>query len=102
MGGIFLVSYDIDLTGKRVLFTRGFDVDRFSPALPLRWAPEFSPSTGTGFVPLWPLLVIVVGLEVWLFPRVRHVAAGHCRCGYDLAGVDPGAPCPECGHRAMC
>lgn len=53
----------------------------------------------TVMVPLW-LLVLPAAVAAAHFHR-RLVAtrpASYCRkCGYDTAGLAPGAPCPECG-----
>jgi len=49
--------------------------------------------------PLWlPVLLLLVWPVIdWLVPRRTNpgVCAG---CGYDLRGIDPEAPCPECGR----
>lgn len=47
---------------------------------------------------IWPLFVAgVFAIVVWW--RTRLVRDGTCaRCSYDLRGMPPGAPCPECGE----
>lgn len=49
-------------------------------------------------VPLWIPLGIgaILTVVLWL-PDLRRSPTTGCPCGYDLAGLAPGAPCPECG-----
>lgn len=55
----------------------------------------------------WLLLLSLIGNTIWIaarspyrwFVRRRRLRAGRCTaCGYSLAGLPPGAPCPECGQ----
>lgn len=53
-------------------------------------------------VVLWPFplpLWTVGGLLLWWarWSRIRAMRGLCLKCGYDLAGLDAGAPCPECG-----
>lgn len=55
------------------------------------------------FVPLWMVMAAagpLAGAAWWLHARERRRAgAGACvGCGYALAGLAPGAVCPECGR----
>ncbi len=68
-----------------------------------KWYPVLLPeySTGAGFwsytmIPLWPFVVISIGVAMFAHCRCRPVP-GYCsKCGYDLSGIESGA-CPECG-----
>jgi hypothetical protein len=49
--------------------------------------------------PLWPALVatLAVAAVAWgVAARGRCRTPSVCRCGYDLTGLPPGSPCPEC------
>lgn len=67
---------------------------------PLEWWPmtERGPDgDGIAAVPLWMPLGAMLVPGVWL--AIHHrLRSGCCpRCNYDLAGLDPSSPCPECG-----
>jgi len=55
----------------------------------------------TLWIPAWwpPVIVgMLAGVAWWRASKAP--GPGHCpRCGYDLTGLTPGAPCPECGPR---
>jgi hypothetical protein len=53
---------------------------------------------GTVGIPLWMPLAAMIAAGAWLAFQHRR-RSGHCpKCDYDLAGLEPGAPCPECGR----
>ena len=106
--------YWISLAGGHVRFAR------LEPAAPAnsgsrRWesgpiSPEFSwwfqrgsiaSYSSWSAVPVWVFIVPTAGATAaawWLDARARR-RPGLCpRCGYDLAGLSPGTPCPECGR----
>jgi len=62
---------------------------------PFIWTPRTDLSNL--FVPLW--LPAVAATAVFLWARRRMPRPGACYfCGYDVAGLHPSSPCPECGH----
>ena len=56
------------------------------------------------FIPLWPavLLSLLATAAAWRADAkyLRRARVGMCpACGYDRAGLAPGAVCPECGNQ---
>jgi hypothetical protein len=68
-----------------------------------RWLPGMNTRGGSFLVllPLWMPLVVAALPTTWLWYRDGRSRPGHCPCGYLLAGLAPGAPCPECGRGQM-
>jgi hypothetical protein len=65
---------------------------------------------GLPLFPLWPgfalntIFYAALAWILWQIPlalrRHRRRRAGRCtRCNYDLKGLPPGSPCPECGTK---
>ena len=50
-------------------------------------------------IPLWSIALIPATLSALAWRR-RPRATTACPCGYDRAGLPPGAPCPECAAAA--
>jgi hypothetical protein len=50
--------------------------------------------------PLWPIAAggwTLTALVWWMSRGAARVKAGACpSCRYDLSGLPPGSPCPEC------
>lgn len=75
------------------------------------WRPDLHRLTLTGpplvalnivALPLWPVVVGVGVVAVFVTRRVRTIERGGCRqCGYAVGGMAVGAPCPECGLKVM-
>ena len=75
------------------------------PWLPKRITTSPWPGIDAVLVPLYIPFTLLALPTALLFHRdrrsVRWAIAGRCRrCGYNLAGLPPTTPCPECGRRA--
>jgi len=68
---------------------------------PLAWRPVLrsKPKNFVLVIPLWMIAVPSAAVAAWLIVISRR-RAGHCECGYKLAGLTDLAPCPECGRPA--
>ncbi len=67
---------------------------------PFYWIPHWefwSDRSFQVFIPLWIPMLLLAAPTCCLWWRGRSPWLGHCKCGYDLAGLAPGAACPECG-----
>lgn len=57
-------------------------------------------------IPLWPAILVFAFTTRWSWRTIRREPTpGRCpRCRYDLSGLPPASPCPECGpllHRSL-
>ncbi|MEX2219112.1 MAG: hypothetical protein WD749_10175 [Phycisphaerales bacterium] len=67
----------------------------------LRWGfgGRYGSSGWSVTIPLWAIFLPTAAAAALLWRRPR--TPGRCRrCGYDLASLPAGAPCPECGRAA--
>jgi hypothetical protein len=94
------------------LYSEGWSIDggRTDPRwVGWDWMPErgtwlgLHPGAGETVLPLYIPFALLAVPTAWLFYLDRRrFAPGRCqRCGYDLAGLAPGAVCPECGKGAV-
>ncbi|MFG0284295.1 MAG: hypothetical protein ACF8R7_07720 [Phycisphaerales bacterium JB039] len=89
-------------TPQGLTFGRYWWQPRYSMRQRTCWLPKWE-DQGTWHslhVPLWPLAALGAGgaLLAWRMGRRRASAELCQRCGYSLAGLPAGAPCPECGR----
>lgn len=77
----------------------GWSLSRGKAAGPLWWWPVYDHSGGVRatFTPLWMPATLAAAGALGLTWLGRRPPAGHCPCGYSLAGIAPRTPCPECG-----
>ena len=68
---------------------------------PMVWwiiSADWGGGAGVLAIPLWMLILGTAAPGAYLLYRTR-LATGRCRqCGYDLTGLPPNSPCPECGR----
>ena len=94
--------------GPIIELMTGGSMGVFGEQLPLRWLPHLNttpPSADVRLyvylaVPYWVFLsvlgLLLIGSKIRDEWRARR---GICLfCGYQLAGISPSAPCPECGR----
>jgi len=73
--------------------SRTFDWSFDQWSLPMEWGVQVP-----GWVPV--LIVTCIAGSGWYYAAAarRRAGVGLCaKCGYSLAGLPPGGPCPECG-----
>ena len=70
--------------------------------VPMEWWGGFTqiPGRAAIWAPLWPFTLAGGTVALLCWRRRRRLARiGCCKvCGYSLAGLPAGAPCPECGR----
>ncbi|HYD00061.1 MAG TPA: hypothetical protein VEB22_02445 [Phycisphaerales bacterium] len=62
-------------------------------------APDYSYVLNNRLLAFVPALILIFGVREWLGrgPSRRSQRGACLSCGYNLAGLRPDAPCPECG-----
>lgn len=87
----------------------GLRVWKGDPEMPFNWGFDYYASTYEQIVviPLWcpAMISLAVFAFVWRLDGrgARRIRRGHCpTCNYNLSGLPPGAPCPECGAHSRC
>jgi len=91
---------------QRTPFAAQFEVDRCTFGMPLRWWPildwYLAFTSGTVQVALWPVVLALSVVALWLWCIDRRHAPGHCyACGYERTGNESGVY-PECGAATQC
>ncbi len=92
-GAWFATSFDYcDLPTHFEWFVRDRRMEHY-------WLPRSFSASGfwSGVLPGWIPVALCALPTAWLWWRDRRPQPGQCACGYDLAGLAPGAACPECG-----
>jgi len=82
---------------------RGMQI-RFWEIIPRRSMPTANQNAGSGDVatPIWFPAAVLFSTGILLIPRWRRRSrTGLCpTCNYNLSGLPPNSPCPECGRAA--